>query len=87
MKNKPNINASELKQWDFCPKQWYLLRTGGRRRIQQQLCSNQASRRGQEFHQKKSGPVKQAQKTQSVISNFLTIGGLACLFWLLSHLQ
>ena len=86
MKNKPNINASELKQWDFCPRQWYFLRTKGRRG-RQQISSTEPSRRGQEFHQQKSGPVKKAQKTQSAISKFMTIGGIACLLWLLSLLQ
>ena len=80
-RNKPNINANEIKQWDFCPRQWYLIRTKGR------TWNDQPARRGQEFHQQHAVPVKQIQKTQSFISKIVTIGGAACLFWLLSLLE
>ncbi len=81
-KNKPNINASEIKRWDYCPRQWYLQRTRGKRIVQ-----NNASKRGLVYHQQQAGPVRQAQKTQSCIRKYAIIGGVACLFWLLSLLS
>ncbi len=79
--NRHNIRASELRQWDLCPRQWYLLRTTGRR------IRTQASLRGREFHRQQSVMVKEAQKSQSIAKTFFVIGGIACLLWLLSHLS
>ena len=81
-KNKPNINASEIKRWDYCPRQWYLQRTGGRK-----IKQSNAAQRGVVYHQQQAEPVRKAQKTQSCITKYAAIGGMACLFWLLSHLQ
>ena len=78
--HKPFIRASELKQWDYCPRQWYLVRTTSRR------LHCQAAKRGVEFHNRKLGAVQAIQKTQSHLVKLLITGGIVCFCcWLLLH--
>jgi CRISPR/Cas system-associated exonuclease Cas4 (RecB family) len=79
--NKHSISASELKQWDYCPRQWYLLKTTGSR------VNNRAVRLGREFHQKQAQGVKAVRNTQSLLTKFILTGGIACLFWFLLQLR
>lgn len=79
MKNNTNIRASEIKQWAFCPRQWYLQRTTGRR-----SCGGPAARKGEEFHRNKARGVQEVRKAQSALTKALMIGGIVCLLWLFS---
>ncbi len=76
-KNNPFIRSSEIKQWDYCPRQWYLLRTTGRK------INTQAAKRGLEYHQKEAKGVKAVQKTQSLLITSILTGGIICLLWFL----
>jgi len=78
MNNSPYIGSSEFKQWAFCPRHWYLLRTTGKR------ASGPAVRRGVEFHTRKSKEVINVQKKQSAFVTAVILGGIACIIWLLS---
>ena len=79
MKNKkPFICSNEFKQWDFCPKQWYFIKTGKMR-----VTSSAASRKGIEFHKNQSYGIKAVQRAQSKFKTSVIIGGLVCLLWFL----
>lgn len=78
MKSKKSIGAYEVRQWCFCPRQWYLFRTMGRIK----RASN--SRKGMEFHRSASRPIKAIQKTQSMIVTAIVMGGIVCLIWFFS---
>lgn len=73
MKNKRYIAASEFKQWAFCPRHWYLLRTTGKR------ANSSNARRGTLYHNAKAEGVKKVQKTQAVLL-WVILGGIACFF-------
>jgi hypothetical protein len=82
MKNKKTIKASEFSMWEYCPRQWYLHKTIGRR------INDSFSRKGLESHNIQSQAVKAVQKEQStfITATTVTIGGIICLylfFWLL----
>jgi len=82
MKKKETIKASEFSTWEYCPRQWYLSKTIGRR------INNSSSRRGVELHNIQSKAVKTVQNEQSrfITATTLTIGGIICiLFFLLSR--
>ena len=78
MRNGVKIRSNEIRQYCFCPRQWYLFRTTGKRVV----CA--ASRRGEEFHKKAAQPIKAIQRTQSFMVALIIIGGIACIFWLFS---
>ncbi len=78
-KNDLFIRSSEIKQWDYCPRQWYLLRTTGRK------INSQAAKRGLEYHNRQAKGVKAVQKTQSFLIKSILTGGIICLFWFLSR--
>jgi len=78
MKNKPYIGSAEFKQWAFCPRHWYFLRTSGTRG------HGPAVRRGKEFHARKSREVISVKKTQSAFVTAAVLGGIVCLIWFLS---
>jgi hypothetical protein len=78
VKRNNNIRASELSQWCFCPRQWYLFRTTGRKVM------TPSSKRGIDFHVKESQKVEAVKSTQWVFATILIIGGMACIIWLLS---
>ena len=78
-KNVINIRSSEMRSWSYCPRQWYLRRTTGRK------ISCQASKRGLEFHNKQAQHVRAVRNTQSILTKTLMIGGIVCLFLLLSQ--
>ncbi len=77
MTKKANISAGEIRQWCYCPRQWYLLRTGGRRLM------TPASRQGVAYHQKEAVKVKAVVRSQSALVTILILGGAACCIWLL----
>jgi hypothetical protein len=76
-KNKPFIGSNEFKQWDFCPRQWYLIKTGKAKVI------TSASRRGISFHKNQSYGIKAVQQAQSKFKKTVLIGGIVCLLWFL----
>lgn len=78
MSRLKNIRASEIRQWCFCPRQWYLLRTTGRRVV------TAATKRGVDFHLKESRKVEAVQKMQLAFVAYLIIGGIVCCILLLS---
>ena len=78
--NKRNANSNEFRQWDYCPRQWYLKKTLGKR------CGNSAIRKGVEFHRNMSKGVKSLQTAQRVFKAAAVItGGVICLFLLASR--
>jgi hypothetical protein len=81
MNNSPYIGSSEFKQWVFCPRHWYLLRTTGKRAQGPQIPT---VRRGVEYHTAKSREVINVQKKQSAFVTAAVLGGIACIIWLLS---
>jgi hypothetical protein len=78
MKNKRFTKASEYSQWEYCPRQWYMSKTRGRK------INTEASRRGVVYHNQMSQGVKSVQHDQSKFLAALVIGGIACilLYWL-----
>ena len=79
MNNRPyNIGSAEFKQWAFCPRHWYLLRTTGKR------AHGPAVQRSMEFHARKSKEVITIKKTQSLFLTAVILGGIVCIIWLLS---
>jgi hypothetical protein len=77
MQNKRFTKASELGQWEYCPRQWYLSKTRGVR------INSDACRKGVAFHYAKSKGVKSVQQNQTMFITALVIGGIICLFFLL----
>jgi hypothetical protein len=77
MREKRFIKASEFAQWEYCPRQWYLNKTGGMR------FNREASRRGVAYHNAQSEGVKSVQQGQTKLVVALVIGGIICLFFLL----
>ena len=80
-RDKYFIGASEFNQWNYCPRKWYLERTTGIRIDTPEI------RKGKEFHNMRGKDARQVQKTQSALIAAITIGGIACLFLLLSSLH
>jgi hypothetical protein len=70
MGNKRFIKASEYSQWEYCPRQWYLHKTKGRK------SNTEASRRGIAYHNNMSQGVKSVQHEQSNFIATLVIGGI-----------
>ena len=79
MKRSKNINASEIRQWCFCPRQWYLLRTTGRKVV------TFATKRGVDFHLKESRKVEAVKRMQLALGTTLIIGGIVCCILFLSY--
>ncbi len=77
-KNKPFIGSNEFKQYDFCPRQWYFIKTGKMR-----VTSSAASRKGIAFHKNQSYGIKAVQRAQLKFKTTILIGGLVCLLWFL----
>ncbi len=80
LKQKPFRNSSEFKQWDYCPRQWYLRRTLGKKHG-----TSAAARRGIDHHQKISKGVKEVQFAQGLFKAALIAGGVICLLLLVSR--
>lgn len=79
MKRDITIRAGEIRQWCFCPKQWYLIRTRGIRK------TTPAGKRGIEHHKRESRKVEAVQRIQMRIKTMIFAGGaLWLIFWLLS---
>jgi hypothetical protein len=78
LKNKKTIGAYEVRQWCFCPRQWYLFRTTHRK------ANILASKKGVEFHENAAKPIKAIQKSQTAMATAIVLGGIICLIWLLS---
>ncbi len=78
---KRKTNSNEYRQWDYCPRQWYLFKTTGRK------IRCQASKRGLEFHHRQAQSVQAVQNTQSFLMKIIITGGIVCLFWLLLQLR
>jgi hypothetical protein len=78
MKDKRYIGSSEFKQWAFCPRHWYLLRTTGKR------AQGSSAQRGVDYHTRKSREVISVKKTQSAFIAAVILGGIVCLILLLS---
>lgn len=78
-KKNRETSSSEFRQWDFCPRQWFFIRTVGRKR------KNAASRKGMEFHRNMSGGVKEVQKAQRWFMAAAITGGIVCIFLLVSQ--
>ena len=77
---KQKINSNEYRQWDYCPRQWYLRQTLGRRNG-----NNSARRRGMKYHQNMAHGIKSVQIAQSRFRTAAIItGGVICLFLLVS---
>jgi hypothetical protein len=74
------IKSSELKQWSFCPREWFLLRT---RRIK---INNIHTKRGLEFHNKQAKGIRSIKRTQNQLVFLLATGGALCLLLLLLRL-
>ncbi len=72
------ISSHEIKQWAFCPGQWYLLRITGRR------VNDAFIRKGVAFHHEKAKQIRKIKKTQNVLVLLWVIGIALCLFFLLS---
>ena len=79
-KNKPFISSNEFKQYNFCPKQWYLIKTG------KMNANTSAARRGMDYHRNKSYGIKAVQSAQSKFKTTVYIGGIVCLLWFWSRL-
>ena len=75
------IKSSEFAQWEYCPRQWYLAKTLGRR------FNSGPSRKGMEMHEDQSHAVKNVQSAQTTfVKTTFAIGGVLCiLFYLLSR--
>ena len=79
MKKGNYIRASEMQSWSFCPKQWYLCRTTGKKP------DSPAIQKGKAYHVQESKSVRNVQRTQKSIVKYALIGGaIACLLWYLS---
>lgn len=63
------ISATDLKQWCFCPRQWYFYKTTGRRPK-----FNKAIKRGLDYHRVKGEAVDSVIKAQSNLKFFLKAG-------------
>jgi hypothetical protein len=72
------ISSHEIKQWAFCPRQWYLLRTTGRR------VDNAFIRKGSSFHHAKARQIRKIKIMQNILVSLVVIGAALCLFFLLS---
>ena len=78
-KGKRKTSSNEFRQWDFCPRQWYFIKTRWKKR------RNAAAQRGVEFHRNMSKGVKAVQKAQRLFKAAAITGGLICLLWLVSR--
>ncbi len=76
MNYSDTIRSSELAQWRFCPRQWYLFRTTSKKP------EGRAVTRGLMYHKGKAGNVQSIQRTQRAIVITAALGGIACLAWL-----
>ncbi len=72
------ISSHEIKQYAFCPRQWYLLRTTGRR------VNDAFIREGAAFHHEKARQIRRIKTTQDVLVFLCAVGIVLCLFFLLS---
>ncbi len=73
MKNSGAIRSSELAQWCFCPRQWYLFRTTGKKP------EGRAVTRGLIYHKGKAGNIQSIQRMQRALVMTAALGGIACL--------
>ena len=79
MQKQKDIPPSWIRQWCFCPRQWFLFRTTGRK------VETADSRRGMEFHERESRKVEAMRRTQKALKITVYAGGALCLMlWLLS---
>ncbi len=80
--NKTNlkISATDLKQWSFCPRQWYFYKTTGRKPK-----FNRAIKRGLDYHRAKGEAVDSVIKAQRYLVFFLKTGGSICLLLVLLY--
>lgn len=76
-RDKINVISTELKQWGFCPRQWYYFRLTGRKPW------NAAIKRGLEYHHEKSVAVKYIKLIQNLVVVAGIGGGVLCLYLLL----
>ena len=75
------INSAELRQWGFCPRQWYYYRVTGKR-----PAYSSGMKRGIEYHERKAHHVSSIIQTQKALGLVLKTGGLVCLFYLCFYL-
>jgi hypothetical protein len=66
----PIIKSSELKQWAFCPRQWFLLRMSGRK------VDNEFTRRGLRFHHQEARKFNAIKRTENTLTVVLIVGGV-----------
>ena len=80
MKKQKDISPTWIRQWCFCPRQWFLFRTTGRK-----VDVTPESKRGVEFHLNESRKVEAVRRTQTALKVTILAGGVLCmLFWLFS---
>lgn len=79
-KTDHKISATDLKQWCFCPRQWYFYKSTGRKPK-----FNRALKRGIDYHRIKGEAVDSVIKAQSNLKFFLKAGGSICLLLLLLY--
>lgn len=80
VKNNLKISATDLKQWSFCPRQWYFYKTTGKRPK-----FSKAIKRGLDYHRVKGEAVDSVIKAQSNLMFFLKAGGSICLLSVLFY--
>ena len=81
VQNNNKISANEIRQWCFCPRQWYLYRTTSK--VKNIHVS--ARKRGVAFHHSAARPVRAIQRLQRAIVTIAVIGGIACLILFLAR--
>lgn len=73
------IGASEIKQWDFCPMQWWLIRNGAK-------SDSAATRRGVAYHDERGKAVKAITVRQNILK-YAWIGVAICCCFLFFYLR
>lgn len=74
------IKSSELKQFEFCPREWFLLRDRGIK------VNNIHTKGGQDFHHQQAIGIRSIKKTQNRLVFLLVTGGALCLLLLFLRL-
>ncbi len=80
MKKERTIPPCWIRQWYFCPRQWFLLRARSGR------VETPESTRGVEFHRSESRKFEAIGRTQKLIKIVIYTGGSLCFIWLLLRL-
>ena len=74
------IKSSELKQFDFLPREWFLLRTKGIK------VNNINTKRGLDFHQRQAKGIRSIKRTQNRLVLLLATSRALCVLLLFLRL-